>query len=968
RNEDIQEKLRVTDWDVIVVDEAHKMSATHWGGEVRFTKRYQLGRLLGEITRHFLLLTATPHNGKEEDFQLFLALLDADRFEGRFRDGVHVVDISDIMRRMVKEDILRFDGSKLFPERRAYTVNYKLSDLEAHLYQEVTEYVRDGMNRADRLRDEGEGRRGNTVGFALQILQRRLASSPEAIYRSLTRRRIRLERRLEEEKVLRRGASARIDSPADEWPAVVEDDFDDDDTNAAEREELEEKVVDRATAARTIAELQTEIATLVELERLAAQSRRSGTDRKWEELSSILQGTGDATAVSEVFDVDGSRRKLIIFTEHRDTLDYLTERIRGLLGRPEAVITIHGGVGREDRRKAQELFTQDKDTLILVATDAAGEGLNLQRAHLMVNYDLPWNPNRIEQRFGRIHRIGQAEVCHLWNLVANETREGDVYQRLLEKMEQQRESLQGSVFDVLGKCFTDEPLRDLLIQAVRYGDRPEVRAQIREKVDAALDTDRLAALIEERALVHDALDHTRLLQIKEEMERAQLYRLQPHFIGSFFREAFTLLGGSMSEREGGRYEVRRVPAAIRQRDRQIGTGQVVTARYERVTFDRDLLQVDGKPPATFVCPGHPLFDATLDLVRERYADLLRRGTVLVDPHASDDNVRALFCLSHSIQDGKTNADGKRRVVSQRLQFVDVDSSGAVRDAGPAPHLDSAPIDAADRTLVNDYLEADWLTSDLEASITVYAIDHLVPPHLTEVRERRVELAEKTRAAVKDRLAKEITHWDHRATELAERERAGRTSDRLNSIMARRRAEELQERLRQRMDELDQEVQLSPMPPTVIGGALVVPLALLRRLRGESSYPVAVDQESRERIDRMAMAAVMAAESAVGREPLEMPHHQKGFDITSFDPAMGRTYFIEVKGKAAESSTVTISRSQILHALNHPEQFILAIVEVDGEHAATPMYIRQPFSSRPDFHVASANFDLSELREMAQPPS
>ncbi|AOQ24122.1 RNA polymerase-associated protein RapA [Moorella thermoacetica] len=207
RDEDLQFKLQQSDWDLIVVDEAHKMSASFFGGEVKYTKRYRLGQLLSRITRHFLLLTATPHNGKEEDFQLFMALLDGDRFEGRFRDGVHAVDTSDLMRRMVKEELLKFDGRPLFPERIAYTVNYTLSDMEAYLYKEVTDYVREEFNRADAL--ENEGRKG-TVGFALTILQRRLASSPEAIYQSLKRRRERLEKRLQEEELLKRGATITL--------------------------------------------------------------------------------------------------------------------------------------------------------------------------------------------------------------------------------------------------------------------------------------------------------------------------------------------------------------------------------------------------------------------------------------------------------------------------------------------------------------------------------------------------------------------------------------------------------------------------------------------------------------------------------------------------------------------------------------------------------------------------------------
>src|SRR5436309_2400667 len=308
RNEDAQAKLEQTDWDVIVVDEAHKMSASFFGDEVKYTKRYRLGQVLSRLTRHFLLLTATPHNGKEADFQLFLALLDGDRFEGRFRDGVHTADASDLMRRLVKEKLLKFDGKPLFPERIAYPVNFALSPLEADLYKQVTDYVREEFNRADALNNEG--RKGN-VGFALTTLQRRLASSPEAIYQSLRRRRERLEKRLREEQILKRGAEVGIDVNAD-LPALSADDLDDlDDAPDSELEETEERVVDQASAARTIAELRAEIAQLQNLERTALRVRQSGTDRKWDELSRLLQNN------TEMFDPAGHRRKLVIFTEHR---------------------------------------------------------------------------------------------------------------------------------------------------------------------------------------------------------------------------------------------------------------------------------------------------------------------------------------------------------------------------------------------------------------------------------------------------------------------------------------------------------------------------------------------------------------------------------------------------------------------------------------------------------------------------
>ena len=315
------------------------MSATFFGGEVKYTKRYRLGQLLAGLTRHFLLLTATPHNGKEEDFQLFLALLDGDRFEGRFRDGVHQVEVSDLMRRMVKESLLKFDGSPLFPERIAYTVPYKLSGAEARLYKAVTDYVREEFNRTEALENE---KRAGTVGFALTILQRRLASSPEAIYQSLRRRRERLEKRLRELELLHRAAQA----PAADLlagPTLEADDVEDlEEAPESEVEAAEEEVLDLATAARTIAELKAEIATLARLETLAAEVRRSGEDTKWRELSQVLGSVftvaGLADRVGEPVAPRGAgpipppkpspRQKLVLFTEHRDTVNYLEGRSR----------------------------------------------------------------------------------------------------------------------------------------------------------------------------------------------------------------------------------------------------------------------------------------------------------------------------------------------------------------------------------------------------------------------------------------------------------------------------------------------------------------------------------------------------------------------------------------------------------------------------------------------------------------
>ncbi len=981
RDEDVQEKLQApdADWDLVVCDEAHKLSATFFGGEIKYTKRYRLAQLLSGLTRHLLLMTATPHNGKEEDFQLFLALLDGDRFEGRFRDGVHTADVSDLMRRMVKERLLKFDGKPLFPERIAYTVPYRLSGEEARLYEAVTDYVREEFNRADAL---ANARRAGTVGFALTILQRRLASSPAAIHQSLRRRRERLESRLRELEVLQRGQSAA--GVAFTTPELDPDDVADlDDAPEQEVEAAEARILDQATAARSIAELQAEIETLKRLEKLALGVRRAGRGTKWRELASLFSdifttaGLGGRLREPKIPYGAGAiprhraspRQKLVLFTEHRDTLRYLQERITTLLGRQESIVVIHGGVGREDRLAVQEAFRHDPQVQVLLATDAAGEGINLQRAHLMVNYDLPWNPNRLEQRFGRIHRIGQTEVCHLWNLVADETREGDVYRRLLEKLEQARQALGGQVFDVLGKLeFEGRPLRELLLDAIRYGERPEVRARLDTAVDQALDRAALQDLLEERQLVHDAMDATRVQRVRAEMERAEARRLQPHYVESFFREAFRRLGGTARRREARRYQVTHVPAPIRSRDRVIGVGEPVLPRYERIAFEKPLVAPPGRPPAAFVCPGHPLLDAVIDLTLERHRDLLKRGAVLVDERDDGAAPRVLFSIEHAIQDGSVTRAGERRVISKRVLYVELGADGEPRHLHYAPYLDYRPQADAEPAVgaILERPECGWIDRDLERKAQAYAVAHVVPEHLQEVRDARLALIAKTEAAVKDRLTKEIAFWDNRAEQLKLDEQAGRTGARLNSGEARRRADALQLRLQKRLAELKRDARISPRPPVVLGGLLVVPRGLIDAMTGRPGRIPPVPADTRAAAAR-ARAIVMETERRLGFEPTDREFDKLGYDIESRVPATGTLRFIEVKGRRSDAETVTVTRNEILYSLNEPDDFILAIVVFRDDDTHRVHYVRRPFQREPDFGVTSVNYDLRNLIDKAEAP-
>jgi superfamily II DNA or RNA helicase len=748
RNSGLLKQLDESQWDLVVVDEAHRMGAHYFGGKLEKTKRFQLGELLGGIARHLLLMTATPHSGKEEDFQLFLTLLDRDRFEGRSRDRV---DTSDIMRRMVKEDLLTLDGRRLFPERIAETVPYELTATELDLYDRVTRYVRTGMNRAAKLDDQ----RRNTVGFALTVLQRRLASSPEAIYKSIQRRSQRLERTKQE-----------MLEGADRFRpfALDVDDLEGDEYPAEERESIETDLVDAATASRTVAELDIELAELVELAEAARRLRDSGTDRKWVELQAILR---DNTITA---DARGVPRKLIIFTEHRDTLAYLTARIAALLGDAEAVVAIHGGVARHERRRITEEFTKNPVCQVLIATDAAGEGLNLQAAHLVVNYDLPWNPNRMEQRFGRVHRIGQEEVCRLWNLVAGNTREGEVFLRLLTKVDEQRKAYGGKVFDVLGSVFDQTPLRDLLIDAIRYGEQPEVKARMYDVIDRNVG-DGIKELLAERALASQQLSDADLASLRTTVDSARVRRLRPIDIESAFRNAFGKLGGRMIRRETGRFEIENVPARVRSG----ATGPLAT-QYRRVTFDVERIAPDRLDGADLLGPGHPLYEAVMDEVTKAYGGVLSRGSVL-----GSSSLTKPCVLAGVVEE---IVDGIGESVARRFQYVYVDEQGAVTPAGPAPHLDCA---APSEFLAEEGRALPWL-ADVESRAVSWIGAHRLPTYLAEVQHRRTADIAKTCRLVEERLHTERDRLRGESRQAAERERRGEKVKESSESLARKAAE------------------------------------------------------------------------------------------------------------------------------------------------------------------------------------
>ncbi|HRW61058.1 MAG TPA: DUF3883 domain-containing protein, partial [Defluviicoccus sp.] len=349
-------------------------------------------------------------------------------------------------------------------------------------------------------------------------------------------------------------------------------------------------------------------------------------------------------------------------------------------------------------------------------------------------------------------------------------------------------------------------------------------------------------------------------------------------------------------------------------------------------------------------------------------DLLRRGTVLVDERDPGLSPRVMFFLEHAIQDASMTRAGERRVISKQMLYVEIDGGGAARHIHYAPYLDYRPLEESEPG-VEDILarpEAAWIGREIEQRAQSYAIAHVVPEHLNEVRQRKIELLDKTEAAVKDRLTKEINYWDHRAEQLKLQEQAGKSNARLNSGEARKRADGLQGRLQQRLEEIKRERQIAPLPPVVLGGFLVVPAGLIAAMTGQTA-PVVASAPDTQAAAARAREIVMDIERSLGFEPTDREFEKLGYDIESRVPGTGKLRFIEVKGRVSCAKTITVTRNEILYSLNKPEDFLLAIVEFfeGGNHKVH--YVRQPFQREPDFHAASVNYSFAELLARAEAP-
>lgn len=872
RQDDILNMMRDVHWDLCIVDEAHKMAAYRYGAKVNKTQRYELGEFLRDHTDHYLFLTATPHKGDADNFALLLQLLDKDMYvNGQILAEASAHDENRIMIRRLKEDMKKFDGSPCFPPRHVQTLSYKLSPDELKLYDAVTDYVQNNFQRA-------EAAENRNVGLALTVLQRRLASSVAAIRLSLERRRKRL-------KDLQKLGKLKQDFG--ELPEDL------DDLAEAERWKFEDDLVERVTMAENMAELEAEIEELEQLVQLARHTEKHVTETKFEELRSVVSNH-----------ISGREERLLIFTEHKDTLDFLVGKLTNL---GFYCCTIHGGMSMEKRIDAEREFFERKPS-VLVATEAAGEGINLQFCSLMVNYDIPWNPNRLEQRMGRIHRYKQEREAMIWNIVAHNTREGEVMERLLRKLDDMRQALGSDrVYDVIGEIIP-APRFDLLMKD--WLSRRRTMTEILAEIDLQTDDEQVQRI---RTDMHDKALGSRYIDMSKlnaDVQQSRENRLMPEYIEKFFLEAYRSFGGSIvpvKDRKGV-WAINRVPPDLRKSpdslERKYGKiGNI----YSLVTFDKELLV--GYSDLEFVGPGHPLFEGIVERVLKDYGPSLRQGAVFYNADATEPTV--LWLLRCGVEDGRGHMVGERLFAIHK-------TGDNYHKSQPYALLDLKTPDG-NVTCQQSVRQA---ATD-EDQIIDWSLDEVTPVYFGEIENRRHnELSIKEKYVRKSlqfligESIKKLTRFDQQLREIRDDTDQRRLNIVGNRAKEDARKNELSQRLKDRLAEIEQEQHLSEKPPEILGVAVILPVPqdVVRAFEGMENDP---------EVERIAVDLVMKYEREQDRKPVSVEEENCGWDVTSlFDGQVAR--YIEVKGRGGVGG-VALTPNEWIKAQRFGEDYWLYVV-------------------------------------------
>ncbi|WP_019991370.1 helicase-related protein [Rudanella lutea] len=890
RGDDVQTVLADSRWDLVVVDEAHKLSAFDYGTKKYVSQRYKAVEMLASRCDHLLLLTATPHRGRKDTFKNLLQLLDEDIFSsdtlvteriGQFEAG----GLNKFFIRRLKEDMRDWQGNPLFKQRYTKTVGYELSPAEKNLYDRVTKYLSE-------KKEEAKEAKNIHVTLALTVMQRRLASSLFAIQKTLHGRYRALKGLLDELQhnpgLLNQRLKAdlmEVDSP---------DDLDE--LTDEERQTLDNILADPRkfrlfTTAASYQEVKEEMLEVKKLVDLADELVQAGQEeRKYEELNTLLKR-------EKVFDKE---EKLVLFTEHKDTLDYLEQKLRNA---GYGVATIHGGKSVDERRAAQYAFA-GADTQILIATDAAGEGINLQFCRLLINWDIPWNPNRLEQRMGRIHRYGQQRDVLVCNLVAQNTREGAVLQRLLSKLDIIREQMgDDRVYDVIQDVLADVPL-DAITNSVLHGQATAFDTWLAQS-DTSLQQAVATAIQEQKdRLAHSTVSYADARRLKEHSDEQ---RLQPIYIKLFFEKAFARLGGTVQEIAPQIFKLTHLPTSVVQvlKNSYNLSADVVQLS---VCFDKGVfLAYQQQLPAMgaanpgrvhYINPGNAVFDALVQVVRQQFREDMLKGTVLISPDDTDEQL--VFFVKSQVVDNRSGPRSASHgdegsVADERLVLI-VQQGNDFSITSPAKLLDlhppltfaqtPQPPTAVDLTAVEDWT---WT--------------HVTEPQWQQTEARVADDAAGRRAYLEQAFDNLLMDLQQEINTLQDKLFHPKADEARIQEKINRKEQQVQEvrvKQQQRLARLDQQQQLSPRPPDVLGCAYVVPLS-------QVEYERHFGMKRDDTVEATAMHVAMEYEQANGRTPTDVSAQNRGYDIQSVDAQSFKRY-IEVKGRA-HSGPVMLSENE-----------------------------------------------------------
>lgn len=855
-------------WDFVIIDEAHKLSAYEYGEKLYKSKRYEAAHILSQQCEHLLLLTATPHRGRKDTFKRLLQLLDEDIFATADLATERVREVSmnganKFFIRRLKEDMKDWDGNALYKERHTKTVSYDLTSDEKRLYDAVTTYLTQQKKEASETKNIH-------VSLALQVMQRRLVSSIFAIRNTLQKRWLALQ-----------GLVDELDKNPSLWKQRVKldelevaniddlDELDDEERDALDHIMADPKKLKLFTTAKSLSDIRKEAGEVKSLYEMAnTLYNQQQEEQKYIELKKLLTSQGI---------IDGE--KLVIFTEHKDTLFYLQER---LINNGYNVVTIHGGMTVDERRESQCRFMAP-DVQILICTDAAGEGINLQFCSLLINWDIPWNPNRLEQRMGRIHRYGQKSDVIVFNMVASNTREGQVLKKLLCKLDIIREQLgDDRVYDVIQDVLKGVSL-DNIISSVLNGQESKLNTFIDK------DTKDLECLFSEsiksqnETIAHSVVDYKDAHKLKEDSDEK---RLQPIYIRLFFERAFKYLGGEYNEMSDGIFQITYIPDVIinKLKEKYKIYSENLTSQYFFFDKTKYLEHQQGTASygkAHYINPGSALFDCLVDTVRDSFRDEMLKGTILVSPE--DRHPYFAFFVKNQIQDNRQTPDGESSIANELLTLICQDQNGVFHQTSPAKLLDLCP-PAEFAKEIQPPEPAN------ETEVIEWAYENQTEPLLASTKKAVKQDSENRREYLQTAFTQIIIDIQGEINELQNKVLYSDDEKVKQKLFAKEaRYRTLLERKQERMKEMDSMVELFPVEPKVLGCAYVVPL---NQVEYKQNYGMSRDDE----VEVIAMKVAIDYEETHGRNTSDVSNDNIGYDVKSVDP-VGNKRYIEVKGRA-----------------------------------------------------------------------